>query len=54
VKSHSRSPRRSVSPRKNRSYTPEQARSQSPVPRQSRSPTPVPRGAQNGDRSPSQ
>ncbi|KAF2543425.1 hypothetical protein F2Q68_00032798 [Brassica cretica] len=48
--SGSRSPRRSVSPRRNRSYTPEQARS--PVPRQSRSPSP--RGERNGDRSPSQ
>ncbi|XP_056852817.1 serine/arginine-rich SC35-like splicing factor SCL30A isoform X1 [Raphanus sativus] len=48
--SRSRSPRRSVSPRRNRSYTPEQARS--PVPRQSRSPSP--RGERNGDRSPSQ
>lgn len=48
--SGSRSPRRSVSPRRNRSYTPEQARS--PVPRQSRSPSP--RGERNVDRSPSQ
>ncbi|KAL1204914.1 Serine/arginine-rich SC35-like splicing factor SCL30A [Cardamine amara subsp. amara] len=55
VKSHSRSrspPRRSVSPRRNRSYTPEQARSRSPVPRQSRSRSP--RVERNGDRSPSQ